>query len=107
MKECLQVAKDGQPYVVSAVDNGSDASSGGGGGGSDGGAKAREQQAGDDGAALQQQLSKEELAGGSDSVSRRLRGRTVRLWILRHLHWKPALEICAIVSGRFESPGMI
>lgn len=73
----MQAAKDGQPYVVSTVTSSGGSGADGGSGGSGSGADAKAQQADDTAAALQQQLSREELVGGSDSVSRRLRERTV------------------------------
>jgi hypothetical protein len=75
VKECLKAARVGQPYVA-AGGEGSPGSRGADAGGNADGRALQEQQQ-QQGAKAGLQLGTDGIEGGSDSVSRRLRERTV------------------------------
>jgi hypothetical protein len=102
VKECLTAARVGKPYVAAGGDSSPGSRSANAGGNAD--SRALKEQQKQQGAASKLQLGAGGVEGGSDSVSRRLRERTVSvtataLPIQHRVNMTPRIQVPTVSSA--------
>ena len=102
MKECLTAARVGKPYTAANGDSSPGSRSADADGNAD--SRALEEQQKQQGAASKLQLGAGGVEGGSDSVSRRLRERTVSvtataLPVQHRVNKSPRMQVPAVSSA--------
>jgi hypothetical protein len=109
VKECLTAARVGKPYTAANGDSSPGSRSADAGGNADSRAQEeqQQQQQQQQGAASKLQLGAGGIEGGSDSVSRRLRERTVSvtanaLAIQYRVDTMPLIQVPAVSSASFD-----
>ena len=105
VRECLTAARVGKPYTAANGDSSPGSRSADAGGNAD--SRALEEQQKQQGAASKLQLGAGGIEGGSDSVSRRLRERTVSvtataLPIQYRVNTMPLNQVSAASSASFD-----